>query len=59
MATFRAMHRDAFTGAHVDNVYMSRGTSDLLTLWTPFGDITADMGTLALCEGSNCLDRYD
>ena len=24
-----------FQGAHVDNVYMSRGTSSLLTMWTP------------------------
>ena len=25
--------RDGFTGAHVDNVYMGRGTSELLTMY--------------------------
>ena len=25
--------REGFTGAHVDNVYMGRGTSELLTMW--------------------------
>lgn len=49
----RGVHKDAFTGAHVDNVYMGRGTSDLLTMWTPMGDVTVDMGTLAVVEGSN------
>ena len=49
----RGVHREAFTGAHVDNVYMSRGTSQLYTMWTPLGDITTDMGTLAVVESSN------
>ena len=49
----RGVHREAFTGAHVDNVYMSRGTSELYTMWTPLGDVTMDMGTLALVESSN------
>lgn len=49
----RGVHKNAFTGAHVDNVYMGRGTSDLLTMWTPMGDVTVDMGTLAVVEGSN------
>lgn len=33
----RAVPRDGFTGAHVDNVYMGRGTERLLTMWTPVG----------------------
>ena len=49
----RGVHREAFTGAHVDNVYMSRGTSELYTMWTPLGDVTTDMGTLAVVESSN------
>jgi len=49
----RGVPRTAFTGAHVDNVYMSRGTSQLYTMWTPLGDVTTDMGTLALVESSN------
>ncbi|KXJ23360.1 hypothetical protein AC249_AIPGENE5234 [Exaiptasia diaphana] len=51
----RAIHQGGFTGAHVDNVYMSRGTNKLLTCWTPIGDVTMDMGTLAMCEGSHRL----
>ncbi len=38
---------------HYDSVYMGRGTKRLFTLWTPLGDITPDMGTLAICLGSN------
>jgi hypothetical protein len=45
--------REAFTGAHVDNVYMGRGTPHLLTMWTPLGDVSLDMGCLAVVEGSH------
>jgi ectoine hydroxylase-related dioxygenase (phytanoyl-CoA dioxygenase family) len=51
----RAIYREAFTGAHVDNVYMCRGTDQLYTMWTPMGDVTTEMGTLAMCEGSHRL----
>ncbi|XP_050409654.2 uncharacterized protein LOC126824466 [Patella vulgata] len=54
----RAVHTEGFTGAHVDNVYMGRGSKELLTMWTPFGDITADMGVLAMCEGSHRLPSF-
>ncbi|XP_020912949.1 uncharacterized protein LOC110250675 [Exaiptasia diaphana] len=54
----RAIHQGGFTGAHVDNVYMSRGTNKLLTCWTPIGDVTMDMGTLAMCEGSHRLPEF-
>ncbi|KAL4232958.1 hypothetical protein ACF0H5_007646 [Mactra antiquata] len=54
----RAVHRQAFTGAHVDNVYMARGTSNLLTMWTPFGDVDPTIGCLAVCEGSNKLPSF-
>ncbi|XP_013068695.2 uncharacterized protein LOC106056465 [Biomphalaria glabrata] len=54
----RAMHQSGFTGAHVDNVYMCRGSKDLLTMWTPIGDITVEMGVLAVCEGSNNLPSF-
>ena len=52
------MPREGYTGAHVDNVYMSRGSDKVLTMWTPFCDITPDIGTLAVCESSNRLPRY-
>ncbi|XP_041367940.1 uncharacterized protein LOC121382550 [Gigantopelta aegis] len=54
----RAVHHEAYTGAHVDNVYMSRGSKDLHTMWTPLGDLPVEMGVLAMCEGSNCLPGF-
>ncbi|OWF45861.1 uncharacterized protein LOC110456468 [Mizuhopecten yessoensis] len=54
----RGIHRRAFTGAHVDNVYMGRGSQSLVTLWTPFGDVSVEMGTLCMCEGSHKLDSF-
>ena len=54
----RGVHKDAFTGAHVDNVYMGRGTSELYTMWTPMGDVNVDMGTLAVVEGSNNETKF-
>ena len=40
------------TGAHLDVVYMGRGTRDLLTVWIPLGRISAEMGPLAVLEGA-------
>lgn len=55
----RAVHPPQFTGAHYDVVYMGRGTQDkLCTVWTPFGDVTLDMGSLALCVGSHNLPSF-
>ncbi|GFS08008.1 phytanoyl-CoA dioxygenase [Elysia marginata] len=55
----RAMPNAGFTGVHVDNVYMSRGSPDLLTMWTPLGDVDIEMGVLAVCEGSHRLPGFD
>jgi hypothetical protein len=41
------------TPAHFDVVYMGRGTHNLLTMWTPLGDIGYDMSPLAICAGSH------
>ncbi|XP_078619638.1 uncharacterized protein LOC144886771 [Branchiostoma floridae x Branchiostoma japonicum] len=54
----RAMYNEGFTGAHVDWVYMSRGTDQVYTMWTPLGDVTMEMGTLAVCEGSHNLHSF-
>jgi len=55
----RAVQNPQYTGAHYDVVYMGRGTQDkLYTTWTPFGDITLDMGPLALCVGSHNLPGF-
>jgi hypothetical protein len=50
----RAMPRGAFTGVHVDAVYMSRGSPSLLTAWIPFdAAATVELGALALLRGSH------
>ncbi len=38
---------------HCDVVYMGRGTFDVLTTWTPLGDIAIDQGALTVLEGSH------
>lgn len=48
----RAVGSGGSTGAHYDIVYMGRGTKQVYTLWSPFGDIPIEMGTLAMCLGS-------
>ena len=45
--------RHAATTPHCDIVYMGRGTKDLYTSWTPFGDVPFEMGGLMLLEGSH------
>jgi hypothetical protein len=42
---------------HCDVVFMSRGTPDLLTCWTPFGDIPLGGGGLMILEGSHRMSR--
>lgn len=41
------------TWVHTDIVFMGRGTSRLYTAWVPYGDIPAQMGGLAILEGSH------
>lgn len=53
----RAIASGGNTGAHYDIVYMGRGTKDLYTMWTPFDDISLEMGTLALLLGSQHFDK--
>jgi ectoine hydroxylase-related dioxygenase (phytanoyl-CoA dioxygenase family) len=59
----RAISRRDNTGAHYDIVYMGRGTKKVFTMWTPFDDISLEMGTLAMCLGSqhfvNIKKTYD
>ena len=42
----------------MDNVYMGRGTQDLLTMWIPLGDVSLDMGCLALVPGSHKQEAF-
>jgi len=55
----RAIGNKEYTGAHYDIVYMGRGSKRLHTVWVPFGDITPDMGTLAICPGSNQISGHE
>lgn len=45
----RAVATGEFTGAHIDSVYMGRGSRRLTTCWIPFGDIGVEQGTLLVC----------
>jgi len=53
----RVVGNGDFTGAHYDVVYMGRGTLNLYTVWTPLGNVSYEMGPLALLEGSHRLER--
>jgi Phytanoyl-CoA dioxygenase (PhyH) len=44
---------DPATDPHCDLVFMGRGTPDVLTCWTPFGDIAVGGGGLLILEGSH------
>lgn len=41
------------THPHCDIVYMSRGTHNLYTAWTPLGDVSYELGGLMVLEGSH------
>lgn len=55
----RVVSKGDCTAAHMDVVYMGRGTLNLLTMWTPLGDISYDMGPLAVCAGSHRDPRME
>jgi hypothetical protein len=43
------------TGFHVDNVYMNRGSPNLLTAWLPLHDVPYALGGLCVMEASHRL----
>ncbi|MEO7242869.1 MAG: phytanoyl-CoA dioxygenase family protein [Variovorax sp.] len=49
----RAAGPGAGSPIHADLPYMGRGSQRLVTLWTPLGRITPDMGPLAVCLRSH------
>lgn len=49
----RGVGQEEYTGAHMDTVYMGRGSTRLMTCWIPFGDIPISQGTLAIVPGSH------
>ncbi|CAN7409277.1 phytanoyl-CoA dioxygenase family protein [Paenibacillus sp. LjRoot153] len=53
----RAVGKGDFTGAHYDIVYMGRGTQNVYTVWSPLGDVSYEMGGLAICLGSHRFEK--
>jgi len=49
----RAVGDGDATGAHMDTVYMGRGSRRLHTCWIAVGDVSLEEGALAICEGSH------
>ena len=49
---------DSTTTPHADSIYMGRGTHDCYTCWTPFSDVTLEMGGIMVLEGSYRSARY-
>lgn len=54
----RAVGDGAGTAAHYDFVYMGRGSQRLHTIWTPLGQATPELGSLAILVGSHNLPAY-
>jgi hypothetical protein len=52
----RTVFNGGFTGLHYDNVYMGRGSDRLHTVWTPLGDLTKELGSLAVWVGDETDD---
>lgn len=55
----RAVGHNAGTPAHYDFVYMGRGSERLHTIWTPFGKLTPEQGTLSMLVGSHNLPSFE
>ena len=53
----RAVAPGNATPPHMDIVYMGRGTKQLYTAWTPYGDIPRQMGGLMVLERSHQNQR--
>ena len=56
---FRAVPPGVGTAPHMDIVYMGRGTHNLLTAWTPIGDVSLVMGGLMILEKSHLHERLN
>jgi hypothetical protein len=56
---FRAVEPGRGTPPHMDIVYMGRGTHELLTAWTPLGDVSLELGGLMILEKSHLHERLN
>jgi len=55
----RAVGNEECTGAHMDHVYMGRGSTRLMTAWVPLDDLPIEQGTLCVCPGSHNLPEFE
>eukprot|EP01052_Picozoa_sp_SAG31_P011106 SAG31_NODE_622_length_13493_cov_7.301254_4_plen_350_part_00 len=54
----RAVRPGGFSGFHMDNVYMGRGSEQLHTVWIPWHDVDLALGGLAVLGGSHNLPGF-
>ena len=47
------------TGIHCDNVYIGRGSEQVLSCWMPWGDTEVAQGPLAICAGSHDRPEFE
>ena len=55
----RAVGRDEFTGAHLDRVYMGRGSQSLMTAWIPLGATPLEHGTIVVRPGTHAAPEFE
>jgi hypothetical protein len=55
----RAVKSNLCTGPHLDRVYLGNGSQNLLTIWTPLGDIPARQGGLCIAAGSHRRPEFE
>jgi hypothetical protein len=54
----RAVGNQAFTGCHMDYVYMGQGSKRLMTTWIPLADIPIEQGSLCICPQTHRSDEF-
>jgi ectoine hydroxylase-related dioxygenase (phytanoyl-CoA dioxygenase family) len=55
---FRGVGPGGFSGFHMDNVYMGRGSPQLHTVWIPWKETPLEQGGLVVLQGSNSLPGF-
>ncbi|KAJ3400442.1 hypothetical protein HDV05_001091 [Chytridiales sp. JEL 0842] len=55
----RAVSKNLCTGPHLDRVYLGAGSQNLLTIWTPMGNLPAEQGGLCMADKSHNSAAYE
>jgi len=55
----RAVGNEEFTGSHMDQVYMGRGSKRLMSVWIPLGDLPVEQGSLCVCPTSHRAPEFE